>query len=80
MSEAVNDGNSGSVSRRNPDLILAGGTGAKQIAGDPKWRIVRAAREKNILVVDTNLVARPSVRLGEAAVSLANLLHPGSVR
>jgi hypothetical protein len=26
------------------------------------------------------LVGRPSVRLGEAAVSLANLLHPGSVK
>jgi len=30
--------------------------------------------------VDTLLVARPSVRLGEAAVSLASLFHPGKVR
>ena len=68
------------VARRDPDFILAGPIGAKQIESDPRWRIVRAAREKKILVVDTLLVARPSVRLGEAAVSLANLLHPGVVR
>ena len=68
------------VARRDPDFILAGPIGARQIESDPRWRIVRAAREKKILVVDTLLVARPSVRLGEAAVSLANLLHPGVVR
>ncbi len=68
------------VARRDPDFILAGPVGARQIESDPRWRIVRAAREKKILVVDTLLVARPSVRLGEAAVSLANLFHPGTVR
>ena len=68
------------VARRDPDFILAGPIGARQIESDPRWRIVRAAREKRILVVDTLLVARPSVRLGEAAVSLANLLHPGAMR
>ncbi len=68
------------VARRDPDFILAGPIGAKQIESDPRWRIVRAAREKKILVVDTLLVARPSVRLGEAAVSLAHLLHPGTVQ
>ncbi len=68
------------VARRDPDFILAGPIGAAQIESDPRWGIVRAAREKKILVVDTLLVARPSVRLGEAAVSLASLFHPGSVR
>jgi iron complex transport system substrate-binding protein len=65
------------VARRDPDFILAGPIGANAIKSDPRWRIVRAARENRILVVDTGLVARPSVRLGEAAVSLAGLLHPG---
>ena len=68
------------VAHRDPDFILAGPIGAKQIASDPRWRIVRAARDKKILVVDTLLVARPAVRLGEAAVSLANLFHPGAIR
>lgn len=68
------------VARRNPDFILAGPIGAAQIESDPRWRIVRAVRDRNVLVVDTLLVARPSLRLGEAAVSLANLLHPGTLR
>jgi iron complex transport system substrate-binding protein len=68
------------VARRNPDFILAGPIGAKKIEDDPRWRIVRAARENRVLIVDTVLAARPAVRLGEAAVSLANLLHPGAVR
>jgi iron complex transport system substrate-binding protein len=68
------------VARRDPDFILAGPIGAAAIKSDPRWRIVRAARENRIVVVDTGLVARPSVRLGEAAVSLAGLLHPGATR
>jgi len=68
------------VARRDPDFILAGPVGAEAIRSDPRWRIVRAARENRILVVDTGLVARPSVRLGEAAVSLARLLHPDTAR
>jgi len=68
------------VARRDPDFILAGPIGARQIESDSRWRIVRAARDKKIFVVDTLLVARPSVRLGEAAISLANLFHPGMVR
>jgi iron complex transport system substrate-binding protein len=68
------------VARRDPDFILAGPVGDSTIRADQRWRIVRAARSGKVLVVDTLLVARPSVRLGEAAVSLANLLHPGVVR
>jgi ABC-type Fe3+-hydroxamate transport system substrate-binding protein len=68
------------VSHRDPGFILAGPIGARQIEADKRWQIVRAAREKRVFVVDTLLVARPSVRLGEAAVSLANLFHPGALR
>lgn len=68
------------VARRNPDFILAGPVGAAVIAGDERWKIVGARRANRVLIVDTVLVARPSVRLGEAAVSLANLLHEGAVR
>ncbi len=68
------------ISRRDPDFILAGPAGKRQIESDPRWLIVRAARDRKILVVDTTVVARPAVQLGEAAVSLANLLHPGALR
>jgi iron complex transport system substrate-binding protein len=63
------------VAKRDPDFILAGAIGAETIRKDPRWRIVRAARTGRVLVVDTILVARPSVRLGEAAASLGELLH-----
>jgi iron complex transport system substrate-binding protein len=68
------------VAHRDPDFVLAGPEGARQINSDPRWRIVRAARDGKIIVVDTGMVARPSVRLGEAAVSLAKALHPGLLR
>jgi iron complex transport system substrate-binding protein len=68
------------VAKRDPDFILAGPIGRAAIRGDPRWKIVRAAREGKILLVDTAIVARPSVRLGEAAAALAALFHPGAVR
>lgn len=65
--------------RRDPAVILAGPVGARRIARDPLWRSLSAVRNGRVLVVDTSLVGRPSVRLGEAAVSLATLLHPGAL-
>lgn len=67
------------IARRDPAVVLAGPVGARRIRSEQRWRAVRAVRNDRVLVVDTNLVARPSVRLGEAAVSLARLLHPGSL-
>ena len=67
------------VGHRDPDFILAGPQGAQKIKDDRRWLIVRAVREGRVLKVDTVLVGRPGVRLGEAAASLANLLHPGVV-
>jgi ABC-type Fe3+-hydroxamate transport system substrate-binding protein len=62
--------------RRDPDYILTGPVGAEHIRGAPAWRAVRAVREGRILVVDTTLVGRPGVRLGEAARHLrALILH-----
>ena len=68
------------VLKRDPDFIITGAEGAEKIRNDPKWSEARAVKSGHILVADTALVGRPSVRLGEAAVSLALLLHPGSVR
>ncbi|MEJ7808806.1 MAG: helical backbone metal receptor [Gemmatimonadaceae bacterium] len=64
------------VARRDPQWILAGPVGAATIARDPAWRAIRAVREGRILIVDTALVGRPSVKMGAAARSLARLLHP----
>jgi ABC-type Fe3+-hydroxamate transport system substrate-binding protein len=64
------------VVRRDPELVLVGPEGNETITTDPAWRALRAVREGRVRIVDTTLVGRPSVRLGEAAVHLAKLLHP----
>ena len=67
------------IVRRDPDVILAGPDGAARIRASTTWRAVRAARTGHVLVVDTSLIGHPSVRMGEAAVVLARLLHPGAM-
>jgi iron complex transport system substrate-binding protein len=68
------------VVRRDPDVVLAGPESAARMRAAPAWRALRAVRDGRVLIVDTTLVGRPGVRLGEAAVSLARLLHPGAVQ
>lgn len=68
------------VLRRDPQYIITGPEGVVKIARDPRWSQSSAVKRRRILVVDTAIVGRPSVRLGEAALSLARLLHPGAVR
>ncbi len=67
------------VVRRDPDVVFAGPESGARLRAAPAWRALRAVRDGRILIVDTMLVGRPGVRLGEAAVSLARLMHPGSV-
>jgi len=64
------------VLRRSPQYIITGPEGSMKIKSDPRWSIAPAVRSGRILVADTALVGRPAVRLGEAAVQLATLLHP----
>lgn len=63
--------------RQNPDVILVAPDGLDRVLGDPAWQTLRAVRERRVLAIDTLLVGRPSVRMGEAAASLARLLHGG---
>jgi iron complex transport system substrate-binding protein len=58
------------VMSRHPDVIFASPAAAERFKG---WGA-------KVLVPDTTLIGHPSVRLGEAAVSLANLLHPGTAK
>jgi iron complex transport system substrate-binding protein len=62
------------VVRRNPDVIVAGPRTARQLRESAAWRLVPAVRDGRIAVVDTALVARPGVRLGEAARHIRALL------
>jgi iron complex transport system substrate-binding protein len=65
------------VVTRNPHWVVAGPEGTTNLRRDARWRAVPAVRAGRIIMADTLLVGKPSVRLGEAAVSLARLLHPG---
>jgi iron complex transport system substrate-binding protein len=66
--------------QRDPDVVLLSPESRARFLADPRWRALRAVREGRVLAVDTTLVLRPGPRLGEAARSLALLLHPGAVR
>ena len=63
------------VARRDPWAVLAGPSGAAVIRGDRRWQAVRAVREGRVLVVDTMIVGRPGVRMGEAAAHLRALIY-----
>lgn len=65
------------VLRRDPEFILGRPETAGKLSANDRWRRLPAVRDGRVLVMDTSLVGRPGVRLGEAAVSLARLLHPG---
>lgn len=64
------------IARRDPDVILVGPNSAAKLRAHPGWSAVRAVREGRVLVVDTTLVGRPGVRMGEAARHLRRLLYP----
>ena len=66
--------------QRDPDVVLLSPESRARYLADPRWRALRAVREGRVVAVDTTLVLRPGPRLGEAARSLALLLHPGVVR
>lgn len=65
--------------QRDPDVVLLSPESRARYLADPRWRALRAVREGRLVAVDTTLVFRPGPRLGEAARSVARLLHPGSV-
>ncbi len=62
------------IVRREPSAILTGPDGAAKVRASPTWRAVAAVRDGRVLVVDTALVGRPGVRMGEAARHLRLLI------
>ncbi len=68
------------VVMRDPAFMLAGPEGRATMLKDQRWRQVPAVRAGRVLVLDTMVVGRPGVKLGEAAWSIARLLHPELVK
>jgi iron complex transport system substrate-binding protein len=67
------------VVAKNPDIVMTGPESAARMRSTSTWRTIPAVRGGNVLVLNLDITTRPSVQLGEAAVSMAKLLHPGSV-
>jgi ABC-type Fe3+-hydroxamate transport system substrate-binding protein len=65
--------------QRDPDVVLVSPASRARTLTDARWRALRAVRQGRVLSVDTTIVLRPGPRLGEAARSLAALLHPDVV-
>lgn len=66
------------VLQRKPAAVLTTTAGERALRADPRWQAWLSDTGHRILVPDTALVGMPSVRMGEAAVQLAALLHPAS--
>ena len=68
------------VVRRSPDLVIVGPLGANQVRASASWQSVPAVSAGRIVVFDTALVARPGVRLGEAARHIRELIYGQRMR
>lgn len=68
------------IAKRDPDVILVGPTSAATIRSHQGWQAIRAVREGRVLVIDTTIVGRPGIRMGEAAQFLRGLLYADSAR
>lgn len=64
------------IVQRNPDVVLVGPERGATLRQSPRWRALDAVRRGRVLHMDTTVVLRPAVRLGEGALSLMRLLHP----
>jgi ABC-type Fe3+-hydroxamate transport system substrate-binding protein len=67
-----------SVAQRNPDYVLAGPVAAKRLKTEARWQAIPAVRLGHVLSIDTTIVGRPGVRMGEAARHLRALLDSAS--
>jgi ABC-type Fe3+-hydroxamate transport system substrate-binding protein len=65
------------VVRRDPDVVLTGPDRRQRYLTHPRWKALRAVRAGRVLPMDTAIVWRASIRMGEAAASIARELHPG---
>jgi iron complex transport system substrate-binding protein len=70
------------IVRRQPDFVVlplgekGGAHDVDRLRRSPGWRELRAMREGRIVTIDAELMNRPGPRLGEAARTLRDRLHP----
>ena len=62
----------------NPDIIIIPKENVrdpKMIYNDPKWRNLRAVKERKILFIESDLISRPGPRLVEALEKIAEFIY-----
>jgi ABC-type Fe3+-hydroxamate transport system substrate-binding protein len=64
------------IVQKNPQYVLRSADPAQSGQLPTAWNAIPAVSAGHILTTRTSIVARPSVQLGEAAVEIANVLHP----
>ncbi len=65
------------IVNKNPRYVLRSAAIEEMGPVNKSWYAIPAVREGRLLVTPTDIVARPSVQLGQAAVVIARTLHPG---
>lgn len=68
------------VVKRNPDVIVLGPVSARRLGANVAWQTVPAVRDRRFAIVDSALVGRPGMRLGEAARHLRRVIVGDSAR
>ncbi|GDX87354.1 cobalamin-binding protein [Gemmatimonadota bacterium] len=68
------------VVKRNPDLFVVGPKTADRLKANSAWNATAAVRARRFAIVDSALVGRPGMRLGEAARHVRRLVVGDSTR
>ena len=68
------------VVKRNPDLFVVGPKTADRLKANSAWNGTAAVRARRFAIVDSALVGRPGMRLGEAARHVRRLVVGDSTR
>ena len=68
------------VIKRNPDVLVVGPVTAKRLKETLAWQAVPAVRAGHFAIVDSALVGRPGMRLGEAAWHVRRIVVGDSTR
>ena len=68
------------VVKRDPDLFVVGPKAADRLKANSAWNATAAVRARRFAIVDSALVGRPGMRLGEAARHVRRLVVGDSTR
>ena len=68
------------VVKADPEVIVlddaAFGTSVESVARRPGWAALSAVKNGRVYPLDANLMSRPGPRVADAAMALAQLVHP----